>query len=360
MQHDGRMAGTETHKLELAARRVGSRAVLVWLYVLTAMVFLMVVVGGATRLTDSGLSITEWKPIMGIFPPLTDAAWHDAFEKYRQIPEYHIVNRGMSLEAFKAIFWWEWGHRFLGRIIGIVFFVPFVWFWWTRRIPRHLTPRLIALFLLGGLQGGVGWYMVRSGLVDRIDVSHYRLAMHLGVAVVILGLLLWTALDFEHQRRWTDDAAGTVHGGTAVVLVVLIFLQVLLGALVAGLKAGLSHNTWPLMDGAFVPSGLAAMSPWYLNVFENVLTVQFNHRMAAYAIAAVALWHVASILRSATASADIRLSAGMLGLGVFVQIALGIWTLLAQVPLSLGLAHQAGAAMVFSLAVWHLHRIVRA
>jgi cytochrome c oxidase assembly protein subunit 15 len=359
MQDSGRMAESEAH-LELAAGREGSRAVLAWLYVLTAMVFLMVVVGGATRLTDSGLSITEWKPIVGIIPPLTDAAWHDVFEKYKQIPEYHIVNRGMSLEAFKAIFWWEWGHRFLGRIIGIVFFIPFVWFMWTRRIPRYLAPRLIALFLLGGLQGAIGWYMVRSGLVDRVDVSHYRLAVHLGVAVVILGLLLWTALDFGNaSRAKTETAVGVPQCWTAVALVGMIFLQVLLGALVAGLKAGLSHNTWPLMDGALIPPGLGAMSPWYLNVFENVLTVQFNHRMAAYAIAVVALWHGVNILRSA-ASANIRLSAAALGLGVLAQIVLGIWTLLAHVPLSLGLAHQAGAAVVFSLAVWHLHRIVRA
>jgi cytochrome c oxidase assembly protein subunit 15 len=360
MQHGERMAGTEAD-VGPAAGREGSGLVVAWLYALTAMVFLMVVVGGATRLTDSGLSITEWKPIVGIIPPLTDAAWHDAFEKYRQIPEYHIVNRGMSLEAFKTIFWWEWGHRFLGRIIGIVFFVPFVWFWWTRRIPRNLTPRLIALFLLGGLQGAIGWYMVRSGLVDRVDVSHYRLAVHLGVAVMILGLLLWTALDLGREPRTSVEiGVAAPQYWTAVALVAMIFLQVVLGALVAGLKAGLSHNTWPLMDGALIPSGLGAMSPWYLNAFENVLTVQFNHRMVAYVIAALALWHVVSVLRGTTDNADIRLSAGVLGLGIMAQIALGIWTLLAQVPLSLGLAHQAGAAMVFSLAVWHLHRIVRA
>jgi cytochrome c oxidase assembly protein subunit 15 len=360
MQLGERMAGTGAD-VSLAAGREGSRLVVAWLYVLTAMVFLMVVVGGATRLTDSGLSITEWKPIVGIIPPLTDAAWHDAFEKYRQIPEYHIVNRGMSLEAFKAIFWWEWGHRFLGRVIGIVFFVPFVWFWWTRRIPRDLTPRLIALFLLGGLQGAIGWYMVRSGLVDRVDVSHYRLALHLGVAVMILGLLLWTALDLGGEPRTPAEMGGTASQyWTAVALVAVIFLQVVLGALVAGLKAGLSHNTWPLMDGALIPAGLGAMSPWYLNIFENVLTVQFNHRMVAYAVAALALWHVVSILRSPAGSGKIRLSAAVLGLGILAQIGLGIWTLLAQVPLHLGLAHQAGAAVVFSLAVWHLHRIVDA
>lgn len=352
------MAGAQAH-LGLAADRTRARAVLVWLYVLTAMVFLMVIIGGATRLTDSGLSITEWKPIVGIVPPLTDAAWQDAFAKYKLIPEYHIVNRGMSLEAFKTIFWWEWGHRFLGRIIGIVFVIPFAWFMWRRRIPRKLAPRLIALFLLGGLQGAIGWYMVRSGLADRVDVSHYRLAVHLGVAVIILGLLLWTALDWEAgAAAVTETAPDAARYWTAVALVGLIFLQILLGALVAGLKAGLSHNTWPLMDGALIPSGLGAMSPWYLNLFENVLTVQFNHRMAAYGIAVVTLWHTVAVLR-VPASPGIRFSAGVLGLGVLAQIVLGIWTLLAQVPVSLGLAHQAGAAVVFSLAVWHLHRIVR-
>jgi heme a synthase len=358
MQHGGPMAGTGVG-IKLTAGGEGSRAVLIWLYLLTAMVFLMVVVGGATRLTDSGLSITEWKPIVGIVPPLTDAAWHDVFEKYKQIPEYNLVNRGMSLDAFKAIFWWEWGHRFLGRIIGIVFFVPFVWFWWMRRIPRRLVPRLTALFVLGGLQGAIGWYMVTSGLVDRVDVSHYRLAVHLGVAIIILGLLLWTALDFGREVERVDAATGRPHVWAAALLLGLIFLQILLGALVAGLKAGLSHNTWPLMDGALIPSGLGAMSPWYLNAFENALTVQFNHRMAAYAVAAVALWHLVSVLRSAVGP-HIRFSAAVLAAGVLGQIVLGIWTLLAHVPLSLGLAHQAGAAMVFSLAVWHLHCIVRA
>jgi cytochrome c oxidase assembly protein subunit 15 len=335
----------------------GSAAVRIWLLVLVALVFLMVVVGGATRLTDSGLSITEWKPIVGIVPPLTEAQWHDVFEKYRQIPEYHQVNRGMSLEAFKFIFWWEWAHRFLGRIIGIVFFVPFVWFVWTRQVTREMVPKLAALFVLGGVQGAIGWYMVQSGLVDRIDVSQYRLALHMTVAVIIFGLLLWTLLDLGEERQ--PLSARAEPRGVAMAIVGLVLLQIVLGAFVAGLKAGLSHNTWPLMDGQLIPSGLGVMSPWYLNLFENVLTVQFNHRMVGYVLAAVVLLHAGAVMRSSP-SADVRFTAGLLGAAVLAQIALGIWTLLAQVPLSLGLAHQAGAVMVFAVAVWHLHRTARA
>ena len=334
-------------------------AVRVWLLVLAALVFAMVVVGGATRLTDSGLSITEWKPVVGILPPLSEADWQDAFAKYRETPEYRAVNRGMSLEAFRFIFWWEWGHRFLGRLIGIVFLVPFTWFLWQRQIPRGQASRLVAVFALGGLQGAIGWYMVKSGLVARVDVSQYRLALHLGVAALIFGLLLWMALDLRKKREGTRIAAGVNQCTAAAILVVLVFVQIVLGAFVAGLKAGLSHNTWPLMDGSLIPPGLGAMSPWYLNLFENVLTVQFNHRVAAYALGVVALLHVVFVLRS-TAATAVRISAAVLGLAIMLQIGLGIWTLLAAVPLALGLAHQAGAIMVFAASVWHLHRMLYA
>ena len=332
-------------------------AVRMWLFMLAALVFVMVMLGGATRLTDSGLSITEWKPVVGILPPLSEADWRDALAKYRETHEYRTVNRGMSLEAFKVIFWWEWGHRFLGRLIGIVFIVPFAWFMWRRQISLELAPKLAAVFALGGLQAGVGWYMVQSGLVDRVDVSQYRLALHLGVAVLIFGLLLWMALDYGRKKRVSGVAAG--QRAAAAALAGLVFIQIVLGAFVAGLKAGLSHNTWPLMDGSLVPAGLGAMSPWYLNLFENVLTVQFNHRMAAYVLAVAALLHAIVLSRSAS-PADVRRSAALLGAAVVLQIALGIWTLLAAVPLALGLVHQAGAIMVFATSVWHLHRVVRA
>lgn len=331
-------------------------AVRAWLWLLATLVFAMVMLGGATRLTDSGLSITEWQPIIGIVPPLSDADWQEALAKYRETHEYRTVNPGMSLEAFKVIYWWEWAHRFLGRLIGIVFVVPFVWFVWRRQIPRELAFKSAAVFALGALQGGIGWYMVQSGLADRVDVSQYRLALHLGVAVLILGLLLWMALDVD--RRSGDVRAG---GGRwiAAALVCLVFVQIVLGAFVAGLKAGLSHNTWPLMDGSLVPAGLGAMSPWYVNLFENALTVQFNHRVAAYVLVVVAVLHAMSLSRSGSLRRA-QMSSGLLATAVVLQAALGVWTLLAAVPLALGLAHQAGAIVVFAISIWHLHRMVRA
>jgi cytochrome c oxidase assembly protein subunit 15 len=326
----------------------------VWLYAEAALVLLMVSVGGATRLTGSGLSITEWQPIMGAVPPLTETDWQEAFDKYREIPQYRHVNRGMSLEAFKVIYWWEWAHRFLGRLIGVVFLVPFLVFLAAGQIPRALTGRLAGIFALGALQGAAGWYMVSSGLATRIDVSQYRLAVHLGLAVLILGALVWVALSLDDGRA-QSPARSSAQVGAAAAILALLFLQILLGALVAGLKAGAGYNTWPLMDGHLIPDGLGVMEPWYLNLFENALTVQFNHRIAAYALTAAVIWH-AWRLRQEPAE---RTSAMVLAGAVLAQAALGIWTLLAQVPLALGLAHQAGAAAVLWIAVWHLHALSR-
>ncbi|MEZ0300427.1 MAG: COX15/CtaA family protein [Hyphomicrobiaceae bacterium] len=322
----------------------------IWLYAVAALVFLMVSIGGATRLTGSGLSITEWQPIMGAVPPLTEADWQQAFAKYREIPQYQHVNRGMSLEAFKFIYWWEWTHRFLGRLIGVVFLVPFLYFLATGQIPRAMSGRLAGIFALGALQGALGWYMVSSGLATRIDVSQYRLALHLGLAILIFGALLWVALSLgptteRHAAGWSPQARA------AVAILALMFLQILLGGLVAGLKAGSGYNTWPLMDGQLIPDGLGIMQPWYLNLFENAMTVQFSHRMVAYVLTAAVMWH-AWRLREELAGAT---SAKVLAVAVVAQAALGVWTLLAQVPLALGLAHQAGAAAVFGVAIWHLH-----
>jgi heme a synthase len=334
-----------------ARRLAGMR---LWLFTVAALVFLLVSVGGATRLTGSGLSITEWQPIVGAVPPLSQDDWQEAFAKYRQTPQYDRVNRGMSLGAFKFIFWWEWAHRFLGRLVGVVFLVPFVYFLVAGRISRGLLARLGGIFALGGLQGAVGWYMVRSGLADRVDVSQYRLALHLGLAILIFGTLVWTALSLGDRATEKARASG---GGTAVasLIAVLVFVQIVLGALVAGLKAGLAYNTWPLMDGRLIPSGLGVMKPWYLNVFENALTVQFNHRLVAYCLLAVVVGHAVAMLRGG--SVRERRTALVLAAAVLAQAALGIWTLLAHVPLALGLAHQAGAAAVFGLAVWHLHAL---
>lgn len=314
-----------------------------WLWFAAALVLVMVIVGGATRLTDSGLSITEWQPLLGAIPPLSEADWLAAFEKYKQIPEYTLVNRGMSLAEFEFIYWWEWAHRFLGRFIGLVMIVPFLFFWLTRRIEPHLTPRLVALIVLGGLQGALGWYMVKSGLIERVDVSQYRLAAHLTLATVILGAIVWTALGVGYARR---EPPRDKWGWGAFGLVSLVLLQVAAGGFVAGLDAGMGYNTWPLMDGQWVPAGLLIVEPWWRNFFENAMTVQFDHRLIAYAVALYATLYAWRV-RSGPAYAVL--------VAVLLQIALGIWTLLEQVPLDLGLAHQGGAMIVFASAVWAMH-----
>jgi heme a synthase len=340
------------------AARPRHMALRLWLYGVAALIFAMILVGGATRLTDSGLSITEWKPLLGAIPPLSEAEWHEAFEKYRQIPEYKIVNRGMSLAEFKTIYWWEWAHRFLGRFIGIAFFVPFAIFLILRAIPKGMLPRLAGIFVLGGLQGALGWYMVMSGLSERTDVSQYRLTAHLSLAVAILGAVLWCAFEL---RRWGDPAANAAPAGLrtgAHILAAAVFLQIMLGGFVAGTDAGLSHTTWPLMDGALIPDGLGAMQPWWRNMFENVLTVQFNHRMMGYLVASLAAVQLA--LAWATRRPRIRLSAALVIGAVLGQIALGVATLLTQVQIGVALAHQGGAVVVFALALHHLFMVRRA
>ena len=336
--------------------KIDGFAVRAWLFGLCVLIFAMIIVGGATRLTDSGLSITEWKPILGIIPPLGEGAWAEAFAKYRQIPEYELINKGMSLNDFKTIYWWEWAHRFLGRMIGFAFLLPFLFFWLTGKISRQLWPKLIAMFVLGGLQGALGWYMVMSGLVERVDVSQYRLAAHLCAAVLIFGYIFWVVLRLQQQYLKTVSDAGAVKV-SAVVLVAGVFLQIALGAFVAGLDAGQGYNTWPLMDGAFIPQGLGAMSPGYLNLFENALTVQLDHRMLAYLLVVWALVHaVLTGMRFGTGS--VTLGAGLLFLSMLMQAVLGIATLLAKVPVGLGLIHQAMAIFVFSLALLHLSQLV--
>jgi cytochrome c oxidase assembly protein subunit 15 len=314
-----------------------------WLWFAAFLVFAMVIVGGATRLTDSGLSITEWQPLLGAIPPLTEADWLRAFEKYKQIPEYSLVNQGMSLADFKFIYWWEWAHRFLGRFIGLVMIVPFIALWLMRRIEQRLVPGLIGLIIFGGLQGALGWYMVKSGLVERVDVSQYRLAAHLTLATAIFGAIVWTALGISDARRCPPQ---TGRDWAALGLVILVLMQVALGGFVAGLDAGMGYNTWPLMDGQLVPKGLFVMEPFWRNVFENAMTVQFDHRLVAYAVAIYAALYAWQV-RSPAAKAVLHT--------VLLQVGLGIWTLLAQVPLWLGLAHQAGAMIVLATAVWALH-----
>jgi len=310
----------------------------------------MVLVGGATRLTDSGLSITEWQPVVGAIPPLSEPEWNEAFAAYKTIPEYTELKRGMSLEEFKTIYWWEWAHRFLGRLIGIAFFVPFVLFWIAGYIPARLLPRLIALFVLGGLQGALGWYMVMSGLSERTDVSQYRLAAHFGLALIILGYTLWLLFSIGGARGAATRPRGSVW--VASLMLGLIFLQMLAGALVAGLDAGMGYNSWPLINGAFVPAGLTEASPWYLNLFENPLTVQFDHRMLGYAVVLAALGQLLWLALKG-APPPLLGSALTLALLAVLQAALGVWTLLLAVPIVLGLAHQAGAIAVFAVALYH-------
>jgi heme a synthase len=324
-------------------------AIRVWLGCVTALIFVMVVVGGATRLTGSGLSITEWKPILGVVPPLSAADWQEAFDKYREIPQYQLVNKGMGLAEFQFIYWWEWGHRFLGRVIGVAFAVPFIAFALAGYIRRELTPSLLALFALGALQGFMGWYMVQSGLVDRVSVSQYRLAAHLGLAAVIYAAMIWVMLGVGQPARVIKRSWAWL---SAAGLLAFTFVQIVLGAFVAGMKAGFAYNTWPLMDGEFIPDGLMVMQPWHLNLFENALTVQFNHRIGAYLLFAWAIIHAVAMVRS---NHPLRMSAIALAGAVTLQAVGGIWTLVAQVPLSLGLVHQAGAFIVLAIAVYHLH-----
>ena len=332
-----------------------------WLGIMAALIVAIVLLGGATRLTDSGLSITEWKPVTGILPPLSDKAWLDEFIKYQGIPEYQAINQGMTLDEFKYIYWWEWAHRFLARIIGLAFFVPFLWFFFTRQLTSKLTLQLGAIFLLGALQGVLGWYMVKSGLTVRIDVSQYRLAAHMATAVLIFAAILWTMFGL-HRERWGQGGVPFRWEIRAAILVVLIYLQVILGALVAGLDAGLAYNTWPLMDGKLVPSGIFAISPWYLNMFENVATVQFNHRMLAYIVFFLSLYHVARVMGRKLEDERMmhgRGSAMVLMLAVFAQSAIGVFTLLLQVPISLALIHQGAALAVFAAALHHFYIVTR-
>jgi heme a synthase len=306
----------------------------------------MVIVGGATRLTDSGLSITEWKPLLGVIPPLNATDWQVAFEKYKLIPEYQVQNKGMSLEDFKFIYWWEWGHRFLGRIIGFAFIVPLIFFIVTRRIGRMLWPRLLLLFVLGGLQGALGWYMVASGLSERVDVSQYRLASHLTLAILLFAAVVYTALRLQrnHQLRWTKPSIA------ALLFVGLLFVQIAAGGFVAGLDAGHASYTWPKMNDAFVPDGLSSLQPIWKNWFENALSVQFNHRLLAYGlllfVLVQALW-----LRNSTSI--------LVLIAVIGQAALGIFTVLWQVPLTTALLHQGGALLVLTAALMHFIAVSR-
>jgi heme a synthase len=327
-----------------------------WLLSVAALIAIMVLVGGATRLTESGLSIVEWKPVTGTLPPLTAAQWTEAFEGYKQIPQYRELNAGMTLHEFKTIFWWEWSHRLLGRVIGIAYLLPFLYFLWRGAVGGELKKRLWLIFGLGALQGAVGWWMVASGLSDKVEVSQYRLAVHLILALLIYSAIVWTL------RRLTDRPPIPAPARlkiTALLLLAVTFLQLYFGALVAGLRAGKVYNTWPQIDGAFIPSAgrLFFEQPWWRNLFDNTLTVQFEHRMTAYALLALAILHAIDTVRS-RASGEIIAGAWWLVAAITLQATLGILTLLNQVPIDLALSHQAVAIVVLTLAVLQVERLL--
>lgn len=326
------------------------KALRIWLGVVIFALFCLVLVGGATRLTDSGLSITEWKPIHGVIPPLNDAEWREEFKLYQQIPEYAAINSDMTVEGFKSIFWWEWAHRLIARSIGLIFALPLLVFWLKGRIERGLKLPLAGILALGGLQGFVGWWMVSSGLSVRTDVSQYRLATHLTIACVIFAACVWMMRSLTPHSN--DPAPTRSSAKMARLIAGLVLLQIFLGALVAGLDAGLSYNTWPLMDGAVIPGDLFIQQPWWTNLFENPKTVQFVHRIGAYVLLAMTLMHMIASLRANPATTHARRSV-VLFLLVCCQAGLGIATLLTQVDLHTALTHQGMALIVFGFAIAH-------
>lgn len=333
-----------------------SRPVAVWLFVVAALVLAMVVVGGATRLTDSGLSITQWKPVAGALPPMNAQDWQDEFARYKAIPQYVQVNRGMSLEAFQRIYWWEWSHRMLARLVGAAFAAPFAWFLIRREIPRRLIWRCGVLLALGGLQAVVGWWMVSSGLAGRVTVAPERLMTHLGLAFVLLAGMTWTALD-----AWAGTPRVTVPSPWtrwAFALMGLIYLQILLGALVAGNNAGLAYNDWPLMNGALFPRDYAGPGLW-ATVAHSQAAVQFHHRIMAYLVLAAALTAATMAWRSRYLPAGAKVLGVALGGAVVIQALLGVATLMTHVPIGLAMAHQMMAAILLSISTAFAWRVRR-
>ncbi len=333
------------------------RPIAIWLFLCCAAIFAMVVLGGVTRLTGSGLSMVQWEPLMGILPPLDHAQWQETFRLYQQFPEYKLRNYSMNLAEFKSIFWLEYFHRLLGRAIGVIFFVPLLYFIVTGRVRKSLIPRLAGMFVLGGLQGLMGWYMVKSGLVDNPHVSPYRLTAHLGLAFIIYAYIFWTALDLYFPRT-SGMAISRRLKQAALLLTLGIFITVLSGGFVAGLKAGYAFNTFPLMDGHLVPESIFALSPLWTNFFENIATVQFDHRvMATLMFLLIPLFWLFATRRELPPRA--RLGSHLLLAMLVVQISLGISTLLLYVPIPLAAAHQAGALVLFTLALFVTHELWR-
>ena len=324
------------------------RAVAIWLLACCALVFVIIVVGGITRLTRSGLSIVEWQPIVGAIPPLDESDWEALFAKYRETPEFRLRNHDMTLAGFKGIFWWEYIHRLLGRVIGLAFLVPFAWFLARRRLDRPLALKLAAIFVLGGMQGALGWYMVKSGLVANPEVSQFRLAAHLSLAFVLYGAMLWVALGLLRAEN-APRAQGPRR--LATLSIVLVFLMIVSGALVAGIRAGYAYNTFPLMNGRIVPDEIFLIEPWWKNFGYNMATVQFDHRALAWLLAAVALFTWFRWARSPALTPAARAWAHAFAAAVLLQFALGVATLLSGAPIALAALHQAGSVAVFTCAL---------
>jgi len=337
--------------------RPGSRAVAIWLLVVAAMIWVMVALGGATRLTGSGLSIMEWAPLMGSLPPLSQAEWNRLYDLYRAIPQYQLVNAGFGIEGFKQIFWLEWGHRFWGRLIGLAYLVPFLWFWARGAISRAMLPRFLLLFALGGMQGAIGWFMVASGFeAGRTTVSPYRLVVHLSMAFLLFSAILWTALGLLQPIPAALPAKAAPVRRQVQVAFGLALATMLAGGFVAGIRAGFAYNTWPLMDGQLVPSGYLDLTPWWANLTTNIAAVQFNHRLLASLAALAALGAVVAAWRHLP-QGTARSRVLHMGAAVLLQYGLGIITLLHVVPWSLGTLHQAVAVLVLTTGLLALHAL---
>jgi len=334
-----------------------NQQIAIWLLVCCATIFAMIILGGVTRLTGSGLSMVQWEPIMGILPPLNQSEWDETFRLYQQFPEYKLKNFAMSLDDFKSIFWFEYGHRLLGRSIGIIFLLPFLFFLVKGKIDRVLTPKLIAMFVLGGLQGLMGWYMVKSGLVNDPHVSQYRLTAHLALAVIIYAYMFWVALDLLVPTvADTLDNESRKLGRFSIIISIMIFITVLSGGFVAGTRAGFAFNTFPLMDGRLIPAGLLELSPLWRNFFENIVTVQFDHRLMATILFLIipTFWWLAIKSRP---EPQLRTAVHLLLAALALQLTLGISTLLLVVPVALAAAHQAGAVLLLTASLYVSHQL---
>ena len=342
---------------ELSVQNKYDKQVASWLIFVAIVIFLMIILGGATRLTHSGLSMVDWNPIMGVIPPLSEADWEQTFRRYQEFPEYQKINEGMSLQGFKEIFYFEYFHRVLGRLIGILFLVPFLYFWFRGAIRRRMLPQMITMFILGGMQGLLGWYMVKSGLVNEPQVSQYRLTAHLLAAVMIYSYILWVAFGLLKKSpiQILDDVGKKLYR-YAIGLTGLIIFMIATGGFVAGTKAGYAFNTFPLMAGKFIPDGMYTLQPFWMNWFENITTIQFNHRMIAYLLVLLVPVFTLSVRRLAITQRSVIASHLLLAM-LLIQVSLGVATILLHMPVSVAVTHQGGAIILLTLALFITHEI---